>query len=249
MVVPNVILLPGIIAPAAMRYAPLLEQLDGVDVVAKDLEVYAGSEPPGDYGIETEIAGIEATADREGFARFHLYGQSAGGACALAYAAAHPERVLSLGLDEPATDFSDEDRTDPIYDEIAGAENLPEAQALGVFLRLQLAPGVEPPRPPAGDPPSWMANRPAGMNAFVDAIARYRVDQSRYEAYDRPVLYTHGSLSNPRWEVMRDRLAGQFPDFSSELFQGLHHLNTSHQAEPERTAALLRAHWARAEER
>jgi hypothetical protein len=46
---------------------------------------------------------------------------------------------------------------------------------------------------------------------------------------------------------MRDRLASRFPDFSSELFEGLHHLNTSHQAELGRTAALLRAHWDRAE--
>jgi pimeloyl-ACP methyl ester carboxylesterase len=245
--VPDVIFLPGIVAPAARRYGPLLEQLDGVAAIAKDLEVYAGDEPPAGYAIEAEIEGISAAADRAGFARFHLYGHSGGGACALAYAAAHPKRLLSLAVDEPATDFSHEDRSDPHHDELAVAESLPGPEAVAAFLRLQLAPGVEPPARPEGPPPPWMATRPAGIRAFTQAIAGHRVDPSRYEAFSPPVLYTHGSLSHPRWTVMRDRLASRFPAFSSERFDGLHHLNTSHQAEPKRTAALLRALWARAE--
>jgi pimeloyl-ACP methyl ester carboxylesterase len=245
--VPDVIFLPGIVAPAAVRYAPLLEHLDGIHAIPKELEVYAGDEPPPGYAIETEIAGITATAARAGLARFHLYGHSGGGACALAFAAAHPERLLSLAVDEPATDFSEEDRSDPYFDEIAAAEALPGPKAVTAFLRLQVAPGVELPPPPEGDPPPWMASRRAGIRAFGRAIAEHRVDPSRYEAFSPPVLYTHGSLSHPRWTVMRDRLASRFPHFSSELFDGLHHLNTSHQAEPERTAVLLRALWARAE--
>lgn len=244
---PNVILLPGVVAPVALRYGPLLDHLDGIHAIPKELEIYAGDDPPPGYGIETEIAGITATADRAGLARFHLYGHSGGGACALAYAAAHPERLLSLAVDEPATDFSDEDRSDPFHDELAKAESLPGSEAVAAFLRLQLAPGVEPPARPEGPPPPWMANRPAGIRTFTQAIAGHRVDPSRYEAFSPPVLFTHGSLSHPHWTVMRDRLASRFPDFSSELFDGLHHLNTSHQAEPERTAALLRALWARAE--
>ena len=244
---PDVILLPGIIAPAARRFRLLLEERGGVDAILKDLEVYAGDEPAPDYAIETEIAGIAAAAERAGFERFHLYGHSGGGACALAFAAVHPERLLSLAVDEPATDFSHEDRSDPYFDEFAAAEALPGREAVAAFLRLQVAPGVELPPPPEGDPPPWMASRPAGIRAFLRAIAGHRVDPARYEAFGAPVLYTHGSMSHPRWAAMRDRLASRFPAFSSELFDGLHHLNTSHQAEPGRTAALLRAHWARAE--
>jgi hypothetical protein len=44
---------------------------------------------------------------------------------------------------------------------------------------------------------------------------------------------------------MCSRLADLFPDFRGELFEGLHHLNTSHQAAPARTATLLRELWAR----
>lgn len=245
--VPCVILLPGIVAPAALRYSPLLDRLGGVDAIAKDLEVYAGDEPPSDYGIQTEVAGIAATADRAGFERFHLYGHSGGGACALAFAATHPERLLSLALDEPATDFSEEDRADPHHDELAAAESLPGPEAVAAFLRLQVAPGVELPPRPEGPPPPWMATRPAAIRAFLRAIAGHRIDPKRYEAFAPPVLYTHGSLSHPRWARMGDRLSRRFPDFTSELFGGLHHLSTSHQAEPERTAALLRALWARAE--
>jgi pimeloyl-ACP methyl ester carboxylesterase len=245
--VPKVVFLPGIVAPAAHRYRRLLAELDGVDAITKDLEVYAGSAPPPGYAIDTEVAGIAAAADRAGFARFHLYGHSAGGACALAFAAAHPERLLSLAVDEPATDFSAEDRADPYHDELAAAQSRPDQEALIAFLRLQLAAGVEPPPPPEGEPPPWMAERPAGIRAFTQAMAAKRVEPAQYESFEAPVLYTHGSLSHPRWAAMRDRLARCFPDFSSELFDGLHHLSTSHQAAPERTAALLRALWARAD--
>jgi pimeloyl-ACP methyl ester carboxylesterase len=245
--VADVVLLPGIVMPAALRYAPLLRQLDDVHAIPGDLDVYAHGEPPPDYSIDAEIAGIAATADAAGLGRFHLYGHSGGGVCALAFAAARPERVLSLAVDEPATDFSGEDRSDPYMDELAAAQSLPATEAIAAFLRLQVAPGVELPPRPEGPPPPWMATRPAGIRAFLHAIGRHRVDPARNEAFTAPVLYTHGSLSHPRWTAMRDRLSRRFPDFSSELFDGLHHPSTSHEAEPERTAGLLRAVWARAE--
>jgi hypothetical protein len=46
---------------------------------------------------------------------------------------------------------------------------------------------------------------------------------------------------------MQTRLAGWFPDFTGEVFEGLHHLNTSHQAEPDRVAATLVPFWEGAE--
>jgi pimeloyl-ACP methyl ester carboxylesterase len=242
----SVILLPGIIAPAAVRYAPLLHSLDGISAVPTDMQVYANDPPPAGYSIDTELDGIDTAADHAGFERFHLYGHSGGGAFALAYAAARPGRLLSLAVDEPAADFTTEDQTDPYWDEIAAAGALPEPDSTRAFMRLQLAPGIDPPSPPPGDPPPWMARRPAGIRAFVAEALRHHVDPSQYQAFQAPVLFTHCSLSHPRWIAMRDRLASWFPDFSSELFEGLHHLHTSHQAKPERTAALLRSFWSRA---
>jgi pimeloyl-ACP methyl ester carboxylesterase len=239
--------LPGIIAPAAVRYAPLLEHLGEVETVLKDLEVYAGEEPDETYEIAAEVAGIAAAADRAGFERFHLYGHSGGGACALAFAAAHPERLLSLAVDEPATDFSDEDWADPFRERLREALALPGPEAVAAFARLQVAPGVELPPPPPGPPPPWMAGRPAGIAAFSRALGEYRVEPGAFETVRVPVLYTYGSLSNERWSQMRDRLSSRFPDFTAVVFDGLHHMNTSHAAEPERTAELLRDFWARAE--
>jgi len=241
----NALFLPGIIAPASIRYAPLLPHLKGVGACVCDLAVYAGAEPPADYSIDTEIASIDANADRAGFDRFHLYAHSGGGACALAYIAKRPDRVLTLTVDEPASDLTAADHADPYWKLIDEARSLPDREATVAFLKLQLAPDVEPPIPP-GPPPPWLAKRPAGIRAISRELERYEVDPARYRAFKAPVLYTHGSKSHPRWLAMRDRLAGLFPDFRSELFEGLHHLNTSHQAEPARTADLLRAHWARA---
>jgi pimeloyl-ACP methyl ester carboxylesterase len=241
-----VIFLPGIVMPAALRYTPLIEALGcSAQPLAKELEVYAAATPPAGYAIEHEVEGISRAADAAGFDRFHLYGHSAGGACALAYAAAHPERVLSLALDEPASDFSPEARS-ALRSDLDGIAALPAGEKLATFLRLQLAPGVEPPSPPAGSPPAWMANRPAGIDAFVDALLRYRLAPDRLRAFARPVYYSHGSLSHPHWVAMRDRLAGIFPDFTSDLYEGAHHLETSHAREPDRVASALRRLWSRA---
>jgi pimeloyl-ACP methyl ester carboxylesterase len=240
------IFLPGIVMPAALRYAPLIEELDGsTRAVVKELEVYATAAPPDGYGIDCEVEGISRAADAAGCDRFHLYGHSAGGACALAYVAVHPERVLSLALDEPASDFSPEDRS-ALQNDLDAIADLSANEMLSAFLRLQLTPGVEPPSRPAGSPPEWMANRPAGIDAFGGALLRYRLSPERLRTFDRPVYYSYGSLSHPRWSAMRDRLAGIFPDFNSELYEGFHHLETSHQRAPARVAASLRRLWSRA---
>lgn len=243
-----VIFLPGIIMPAALRYVPLLNELrDSVRAVTKDLEVYASLEPPADYSIQFEVEGITRAADAAGFHRFHLYGHSAGGTCALAYVATYPERVLSLALDEPATDFSSEDRA-ALRNELEEMARLREGERIHRFLGMQLAPGVEPPPPPSGAPPPWMHSRPAGIDAFTDAMLRYSLPDERLGAFDRPVYYSYGSLSSRRWAAMSGRLGKVFADFESELYEGVHHLNTSHQREPARVASALRKLWSRAEQ-
>jgi pimeloyl-ACP methyl ester carboxylesterase len=108
----NVMFLPGIIAPAAIRYEALIACLPDVNALPKDLEVYASDAPPPDYSIALEVAGVDRAADKAGFKGFHLYGHSGGGAVALAYAAARPERLLSLAVDEPASDFTQEAHAD-----------------------------------------------------------------------------------------------------------------------------------------
>jgi pimeloyl-ACP methyl ester carboxylesterase len=240
--------LPGIIMPAADRYSALIKELgDSVDATAKDLEVYRLPDPPSDYSIETEVAGISRTADERGLDRFHLYGHSAGGAIAIAFAAAHPNRLLSLALDEPAMDFTPEDHADPRWAALAEIVKMPVPERMAAFVRTQLKPGVEPPSPPPGPQPPWMARRPTGVVAFVNAGRRHVISERQLRAFVSPVYYSYGTLSALQWERSCRRLERLFPDFTGELYVGLHHLNTSHVAEPRRVAVALRALWGRAE--
>jgi pimeloyl-ACP methyl ester carboxylesterase len=245
-----VLLLPGGVVPAEPAYAALLQVLgERVDAVTKDLEVYSGDRPPPDFGLGTEVEGILREADVHAFNRFHLVGYSGGGASSLAFAALHGERLLSLALLEPA--WAGNDRTpaeEAPMRRLRALEPLPPDRFMAGFVRLQLAPGVEPPPPPEGPPPPWMAKRPAGLRAFIEAFDRGDLDVEALRAFDRPVYFALGGRSNPDYYGrMADRLATIFPDFTIETFPERHHFDPPHRIEPERLADSLLALWQRAE--
>lgn len=250
---PQVILLPGGVLPAGLAYESLLAALEpSAEVVAKDLEVYAGESPPGDYGLATEVGGIERAADAAGFERMHLVGYSAGGAASLAFAAEHPARVRSLALLEPA--WAGNEALDPAEAsarrELDRATALPPQEMLPAFIGAQLRPGATPPPPPPPGPPTpWMRSRPAGLQALTQAFAQGRLDLGVLEALDAPVYFALGGMSNPDvYERMADRLAGVFRSFELEVFADRHHFDPPHRAEPDRLAASLTKLWGRAEE-
>ena len=243
-------LLPGGVMPADLAYAALLEELgDGIDAIAKDLEVYAGPEPPIGYTLDDEVAGILRTARDAGFDRFHLVGYSGGGASSLAFAATHPERLLSLSLLEPAwmgnDDLSPEERE--VWREFDRIATLPPEEMMPAFVAIQLAPGVEPPPPPPGPPPPWMATRPAGLRAFLAAFSSSNLDLDNLRALEQPVYFALGGRSNPNYYGrMAERAREIFPNFTLDVFDERHHFDPPHRSEPERTARALRAQWARA---
>ena len=244
----RVILLPGGVMPAELAYAALLAQLGpAVDARPKELEVYAADVPPTDYSLATEVAGIERVADGAAFERFHLVGYSAGGASALAFAASHPERVLSLALMEPA--FAGWPGMSPAErSHMERFRSLPDdgPGMLGQFQALQIAPGVAPPPPPPGPPPSWMAKRPAGLHAILRSFDRSDLDLATFRRFDRPVWFALGGRSHPDYYArMADRFAGIFPVFTLEVFPDRHHFDPPHRVEPARVAASLRSLWAR----
>jgi len=220
-----------------------------VHAVAKDLEVYAGDQPPRDFSLDVEVEGIVRVADVHGFDRFHLVGYSGGGASSLAFAALHGTRLLSLALLEPA--WAGNERTpeeEALMEHFRALEPLPPDQFMAGFVQLQLAPGVEPPPPPQGPSPQWMAKRPAGLRAFIDAFDNGHLDIEALRAFDRPVYFALGSRSNPDYYGrMADRLAAIFPDFSIERFSERHHFDPPHRIEPERLANSLLALWQRGE--
>jgi pimeloyl-ACP methyl ester carboxylesterase len=236
-----IVLLPGIIMPAELRYEPLARELgNGVQTFTKELEVYDRALNRDVYSIDEEVIGLARAVDVAGIERFFLYGHSAGGAVSLAFALSHPDRLLGLALDEPATDFSADTRAawaallEPIGD-------LPESERQLAFLKTQVAPNVEI-QVSSGPAPEWMADRPAGIEAFTTAFHAYRLP-APLSIFTGPVYFSFGTLTNPIWRHMRDRLASGFPNFTSEEYVGLHHLNTSHVAEPARVARALRTCW------
>lgn len=247
----RVILLPGSVLPAELAYGSLIRELGAsVDAVAKDLEIYSTDAPPENYTLDLEVAGALRQAEARGWDRFHLAGYSGGGAAALAFTARHPDRLLSLALLEPAWagnwDLSPEERA--LWQEYERLEDLPPQQFMEAFVQLQVRQGVAPPAPPSGDPPAWMAKRPAGIGAFMQAFKTYELDRSALERFSRPVYFALGGLSNPdQFGEIAKRLARVFVDFELEVFEERHHFDPPHRIEPERLANSLRAVWRRAE--
>lgn len=245
------ILLPGILTPADITFRYLTRAFDGsVDLVLRDLAIYADGAPPPDYAIDREIDALLAFADENGFDRFHLGGFSGGGAISASFAARHPDRLASLALMEPAW-FGNEDETDDeraLRDAIKDTEDLPYEESLAAFARLNVAEGVEIPPPPQGDPPAWMEHRPAGIFAIAPAFRAHHLDYDALRELDCPVLFMRGGLSNPvMYQRIEQRAATIFRDFTVELFPERHHFDPPHRSEPERAAKLLVDFWQRAE--
>jgi pimeloyl-ACP methyl ester carboxylesterase len=247
----DVILLPGAVLPAELAYGALLDSLgDAVEPLTKELEVYAGAEPPPSYTLAVEVEGILRTAEAAGFDRFHLVGYSAGGAASLAFAASHPERLRSLALIEPA--WAGNEGLDPAEEavrrELDRIMTLPPAQLMPAFVRAQLRPGVEPPPTPPGSMPPWMAKRPAGVKSIMAAFSAGELDLDSLRRFRRPVYFALGGLSRPDYyRKMAVRLARVFPDFTLQAFEDRHHFDPPHRTEPERLTASLRDLWAHAE--
>jgi pimeloyl-ACP methyl ester carboxylesterase len=241
---------PGGVMPADLSYGPLLQALgDGVRPIVKDLEVYATDAPPADYSLHLEADGIGRAADAAGAQRFHLVGYSGGGASSLAFIAQQPERVASLALIEPAWIGTVAAEDAAKWAEIRHIMTLPDQERMSAFARWQMRPRVEPPKLPVreGPPPPWMAKRPAGLSAFLSAFDTYKLDQSRFRLFKAPVYFALGSLSTRFYEHEAQVLAGLFPDFQVEEYEGRSHFNPPHRAEPERFANALRALWKQAQ--
>ncbi|MCA1833968.1 MAG: alpha/beta fold hydrolase [Actinomycetota bacterium] len=246
----QVVLLPGGVLPAEFAYGGLINELGpGVDARPKELEVYKDGMPPAGYSFHLEIEGILRHADAAGFDRFHLVGYSAGGASCLAFTASHPDRLLSLTLNEPAWAGNEglspeEQERWKIFDHLS---ELPFVELMPAFVRAQLRDGVAPPPPPEGPPPPWMETRPAGIRTFIETFKTSKLDVEALRTFDKPVLFTLGGKSHPWYYAeIAKRLATIFPDFTLEVFEDRHHFDPPHRTETKRFAELLLGFWEKA---
>jgi len=235
------------VTPAEIVYGPLLDVLgDDVRIQLKDLEVLAGDAPPPDYGLDAEVEGIKRVADEAGQESVHLVGFSAGASAALCFAARYPERAASLALVEPPF-IGNEGRTSEeaaFWAEGDQAMAKPPAERMGAFLRMLLRPGVKPPERPSDPPPPWLLKQPAALAALHRSFGEYDLDLGSLRDFRAPVYVAIGSLSNPVWERIAERLGDTSPNVEVEVYEGRHHLDAPHATEPERFAQALRKLWA-----
>jgi hypothetical protein len=74
----------------------------------------------------------------------------------------------------------------------------------------------------------------------------YTLDRDALAAFEAPVYFALGGLSNPdHFGEVAERLGNVFPDFTLEVWDKRHHFDPPHRIEPERLAGSLRAIWAR----
>lgn len=244
----QVICLPGILAPASQRYAPLTAATTGrADLHLKDLEVYRDAVPPVDYSVDMELAAVDHFADSLRLDRFHLVAYSGGGFISLAYAGTRPDRMLSLALFEPAMvpgelTAAERDATLALQTPLAG---LTGPEFMSAFVRGNVKPGVEllPPPPPSPE----MSKRPAGLAAMMQSFSSYRFDRERLRRSTFPVYYGYGDQTHEMQSIQAGVIAQLFSDIRVQRFAGVHHFVPAERIyTPEHAQALIEL-WQRAE--
>ena len=107
---PPLVLVHGIgAARDAWRFmVPVLK--DHFTVISYDLRGHGTSPvPEGEFGLAELVADLERVRERSGFRQVNVAGHSLGGQIGPAYARAHPDRVLKLGLLSTAAFRTDDD--------------------------------------------------------------------------------------------------------------------------------------------
>ena len=221
---------------------------DAADLHLKDLEVYREPVPPSDYSVEEELDAIDRLAGTKSLARFHLIGYSGGGFISLAYAGTRPERVISLGLFEPAripgTMMGEEAAAFAALE--AKLHGLQGSEFMAAFVREQVKPGVQVPPPPASVSPE-MQKRPAGITALIRAFEDYAFDRRLLAEAQFPAFLAYGDQTHEVESIKAGILARLFGDLRVHRYSGIHHFVPPEMIYSADYSQALLDHWRRAD--
>ena len=236
------------VTPADVTYRPFALALGtDAELRLKDLEGYA-TDFPTDYNLDTEVLGISRLAMDAKWERFHLVGYSGGGSVALAFAAAHPESVVSLSLIEPVfvgNDASWSDEYSAFLGSLDEALSAPLATRPAAFFRALTAPGRPPPPQPLGGQPDWLIPRSERQGRMWPRWRDTERGPQRLVAGGRSVYVAVGGRSRSAFQLIARWLADQSPGAIVEIYEERSHFDPPHVAEAERFALAVRENWER----
>lgn len=235
-------------SPVEDTFAPLTAALRGEwNLVLKDREAYARA--PGEaLTIADEIAGVVRAADVHGLSSFHLLGYSAGGVVALAFTAAYPERVKTLGLIEPPWMSNDTDRADARALHVAldrVLNDVPLAQRMAAFRQAIMRPGETPAPLPPGLVPAGASTRAEQGAVLWRAIRAATIDPRLLRSFAAPVYVAVGTRSHPGFRATAEELVSVFSRASLDVYEEADHFEI-HTKYAARLATALRALWTQA---
>jgi pimeloyl-ACP methyl ester carboxylesterase len=166
---------------------------------------------------------------------------------ALAFAGAHPDRLSSLALFEPASipgTLTPEEAV--FFNELRFAlQGLSGPAFMQAFVTRQVRPGVPLPPPPQ-PPPPWMATRPAGIAAMMAAFGAHPFDRATLRTVACPVFIGYGDQTSEQEAVRAGVLSRLFPDISVRRFPGVHHFSPAEAIYDTEHVDALRRLWGRA---
>lgn len=244
---PPLVLLPGGLT-GWQSWLPLVPELSADRSVVRvqpicNAEGLAGR--PGDptYNAEVERESIGLTLDEAGVSEMHLVGWSNGGRIALDFALAHPRRVLSLTMIEPAAYWlvADEDESArAFHDYFVGLDgrDVTDEDLCEFLFRAGLGDeGTDFKSLPQWD--FWSSCRQTLSWGGEKATSSAAAGIEGYERLDTPTLVIRGRSTSPWLREVAGLLAREMPAAKLVELDGGHACILEH---PEDFLATLRSH-------
>ena len=244
----KVICVPGGVAPAAQRYAPLEAAITGrARLFPNDLEVYREDQPPAGYAIEAELAALDQLADSLRLDRFHLVGYSGGGYVSLAYAGTRPHRLLSLAVFEPAMVTGDltpaeQDFWNALQSQLAGLDGAAFSRPLCARRSRREC------RSPSAASFARDEQKTGGSGGAKSSVSGLSIRPRPLREVMFPAYYGYGDESHSEQAVKAGILAQPLPDLHVQRFSHVHHFVAPEQIYSLDHVEALQTLWSRGEQ-